>query len=71
MRAARRYVRKRSTRGRSASAATAGSAPTAVILAGVSIGDGAVVAAGAVVREDVPDYAIVAGIPASVKKYRE
>lgn len=43
----------------------------AVILAGVSIGNGAVVAAGAVVREDVPDYAIVAGVPAAVKKYRE
>ena len=41
-----------------------------VILAGVTIGDGAVVAAGAVVRADVPDYAIVAGVPASVKKYR-
>jgi acetyltransferase-like isoleucine patch superfamily enzyme len=42
-----------------------------VILAGVSVGDGAVVAAGAVVREDVPAHAIVAGVPASVKKYRE
>ena len=43
----------------------------AVILAGVTIGDGAVVAAGAVVREDVPVHAIVAGVPATVKKYRE
>jgi acetyltransferase-like isoleucine patch superfamily enzyme len=43
----------------------------AVILAGVTIGDGAVVAAGAVVREDVPAYAIVAGVPATIKKYRE
>lgn len=43
----------------------------AVILAGVTIGDGAVVAAGAVVREDVPAYAIVAGVPARLKKYRE
>lgn len=43
----------------------------AVILAGVTIGDGAVVAAGAVVREDVPAYAIVAGVPARVKKSRE
>ncbi len=42
-----------------------------VILAGVSIGDGAVVAAGAVVREDVPAQAIVAGVPATVKKFRE
>jgi tetrahydrodipicolinate N-succinyltransferase len=43
----------------------------AVILAGVSIGDGAVVAAGAVVREDVPAYAVVAGVPATVRKIRE
>ena len=38
----------------------------AVILENVRIGDGAVIAAGAVVREDVPDYAIVAGVPAKV-----
>lgn len=43
----------------------------AIILAGVTIGDGAVVAAGAVVREDVPAYAVVAGVPASVRKMRE
>lgn len=42
----------------------------AIILAGVTIGDGAVVAAGAVVREDVPAYAVVAGVPATVKKTR-
>lgn len=38
----------------------------AVILKGVTIGDGAVVAAGSVVNADVPPYAIVAGIPARV-----
>ena len=38
----------------------------AIILKGVSIGDGAVVAAGAVVTRDVPPGAIVAGIPARV-----
>jgi acetyltransferase-like isoleucine patch superfamily enzyme len=43
----------------------------AIILAGVTIGDGAVVAAGAVVRNDVPAYAVVAGVPATVKKMRE
>lgn len=42
-----------------------------IILAGVTIGDGAVVAAGAVVREDVPAFAVVAGVPATIKKYRE
>lgn len=35
-----------------------------------TIGDGAVIATGAVVIEDVPPYAIVAGVPAKVKKYR-
>lgn len=37
---------------------------------GVKIGDGAVVAAGAVVASDVPPYAIVGGCPAKVIKYR-
>ncbi len=41
-----------------------------VILAGVKVGNGAVVAAGAIVTKDVPDYAIVAGSPAKIIKYR-
>jgi acetyltransferase-like isoleucine patch superfamily enzyme len=40
------------------------------VLAGVSIGDGAVVAAGSVVSKDVPPYAIVAGVPATIKRVR-
>jgi maltose O-acetyltransferase len=39
---------------------------SAIILPGVTIGDNAVVAAGAVVTKDVPDATLVAGNPARV-----
>lgn len=42
-----------------------------VILPDVTIGKGAVVAAGSIVTKDVPEYAIVAGNPAKILKYRE
>lgn len=42
----------------------------ATILSGVHIGQGAVVAAGAVVTSDIPPYAVVGGVPAKVIKYR-
>lgn len=40
------------------------------ILKGVNIADGVIVGAGAVVTKDVPPYAIVAGVPAKIIKYR-
>lgn len=40
--------------------------PRAIILPGVTIGKGAVVGAGAVVTKDVPDFAVVGGVPAKV-----
>lgn len=43
---------------------------SAIILSGVTIGQGAVVAAGAVVTKDIPPYAVVTGVPAKVIKYR-
>jgi chloramphenicol O-acetyltransferase type B len=42
----------------------------AMIMAGVTIGSGAVVAARAVVTKDIPPYAVVGGNPAEIIKYR-
>jgi acetyltransferase-like isoleucine patch superfamily enzyme len=41
-----------------------------IILDGVKIGNGAVIAAGAVVTRDIPPFAVAAGIPAKAIKYR-
>ncbi len=41
-----------------------------IILKGVKIGRGAIVAAGAVVNKDVPPYSIVGGVPAKVLRFR-
>lgn len=43
---------------------------SSIILSGVHIGQGAVVAAGSVVTKDVPPYAIVGGNPAKVIRFR-
>lgn len=42
----------------------------AIVLRGIKIDNGAVVAAGAVVTKDVPPYAIVAGVPAKIVSFR-
>lgn len=41
-----------------------------IIMDGVNIGNGAIIAAKSVVTKDVPDYAIVGGVPAKIIKYR-
>lgn len=42
----------------------------AIILPGIKIGNGAIIGAGAVVTNDVPPYAICAGVPAKVLRFR-
>ena len=42
----------------------------AIILKGVRIGEGAIIAAGTLVIKDVPNYAIVGGVPAKILKMR-
>jgi acetyltransferase-like isoleucine patch superfamily enzyme len=41
-----------------------------IILSGIKIGNGAILAAGAVVTKDIPNYAVAAGIPAKIIKMR-
>lgn len=41
-----------------------------IILSGVKIGDGAVIAAGSVINQDVPANTIVGGVPAKIIKER-
>jgi acetyltransferase-like isoleucine patch superfamily enzyme len=43
----------------------------AIILPGVTIGEGAIIGAGAVVSKDVAPYAVVAGVPAKFLHWRE
>lgn len=42
-----------------------------IVLAGVTINEGAVIAAGSVVTKDVPQYSVVAGVPAKVIGWRK
>lgn len=41
-----------------------------IITNGANIGNGVIAAAGAVITKDIPDYAVVAGVPARIIKYR-
>ncbi len=43
----------------------------AVLLPGVTVGKASIVGAGAVVAEDVPDFAVVAGVPARFLRWRD
>ncbi len=43
----------------------------AVILPGVTIGNGVIVGSGAVVTKDIPDFAVVGGVPAKIIKIRQ
>ena len=42
-----------------------------MIMPGVNIGNGVIIGAGAVVTKDVPDFAVVGGVPAKILKYRK
>lgn len=44
---------------------------SAILLPGVTVGEGAIVGAGAVVTADVPAYSIVAGVPAHFLRWRD
>lgn len=43
----------------------------AIIMPGVKIGNGVIIGAGAVVTKDIPDFAVVGGIPAKIIKFRK
>ncbi|GHU68144.1 hypothetical protein FACS189413_04350 [Bacteroidia bacterium] len=41
-----------------------------IVMGGVTIGDGVVIGAGAIITKNVPPYAVVAGVPSKIIKYR-
>ena len=42
-----------------------------MIMPGVTVGDGCILAAGTIVTKDVPNYALVGGVPAKIIRYRK
>ena len=42
-----------------------------IIMPGVKIGNGVVIGSGAVVTKDIPDYAVVGGVPAKIIRFRK
>ena len=40
------------------------------LIGNITIGDGAIIGAGTVVNKDIPPYAVVAGVPARIIRYR-
>ena len=42
-----------------------------IIMPGITIGNGSIIGAGAVITKNVPEYAVVAGVPAKIIKYRK
>ncbi len=61
---------KRASRNALGSAVAAGFGVGAIVLPGVTIGEGAQIGAGAVVTSDIPDFAIAMGVPARVTRLR-
>lgn len=41
-----------------------------IVIGGVKIGNGVIIGAGTIVTKDIPDYAIVVGVPAKIIRYR-
>lgn len=42
-----------------------------IIMPGITIGNGVIIGSGAIVTKDVPDFTIVAGVPAKIIRFRK